>query len=94
MRVIQTLKDTDCIKNIIELDDGYHIEYCFKYPFWICITSQVGCPIGCKFCYSGKHGFVRNLTYKEIIFQIEQAISMSTRNTKIPFKNIFIYRNG
>ena len=32
---------------LLKLDDGYVIENCFKYPFWMCITSQVGCPIGC-----------------------------------------------
>ena len=36
----------------------------------VCISSQVGCPIGCHFCATGQQGFVRNLTAGEIIDQI------------------------
>ncbi|MDR2772570.1 MAG: 23S rRNA (adenine(2503)-C(2))-methyltransferase RlmN [Elusimicrobiota bacterium] len=36
----------------------------------ICISSQVGCPVACSFCYSGKTRFIRNLTKGEIVEQI------------------------
>jgi len=36
----------------------------------ICISSQVGCPMGCKFCETAKIGFIRNLTSGEILDQI------------------------
>jgi 23S rRNA (adenine2503-C2)-methyltransferase len=36
----------------------------------LCISSQVGCPMGCAFCATGKLGFFRNLTFYEIIDQI------------------------
>ena len=88
MRIVKSVKDIDCIKNIAELDDGYYIEYCFKYPFWICVTTQVGCPIGCKFCYSGKNGLKRNLRFDEMLYQVESAIEMSTKEKKIPFLTI------
>ncbi|MDR1609643.1 MAG: 23S rRNA (adenine(2503)-C(2))-methyltransferase RlmN [Holosporales bacterium] len=35
----------------------------------ICVSSQVGCSVGCKFCNTGYSGFVRNLTAEEIISQ-------------------------
>ena len=35
----------------------------------ICISTQVGCTVGCKFCNTGYNGFVRNLTTEEIISQ-------------------------
>lgn len=35
-----------------------------------CISTQVGCPMGCSFCATAKLGFVRNLSYDEIIQQI------------------------
>ena len=38
----------------------------------VCISSQVGCSQGCKFCASGKHGLVRNLTTAEIVDQVIQ----------------------
>ncbi|PPI88926.1 23S rRNA (adenine(2503)-C(2))-methyltransferase RlmN [Candidatus Pantoea edessiphila] len=36
----------------------------------LCISSQVGCALGCTFCYTGKQGFIRNLRTSEIIGQI------------------------
>lgn len=36
----------------------------------ICISSQVGCPMGCRFCETAKIGFIRNLTPGEILDQI------------------------
>nr|MBP6325328.1 23S rRNA (adenine(2503)-C(2))-methyltransferase RlmN [Sulfurospirillum sp.] len=38
--------------------------------FTICISSQVGCKIGCAFCLTGKSGFKRNLTAGEITSQV------------------------
>ncbi|MDR0423824.1 MAG: 23S rRNA (adenine(2503)-C(2))-methyltransferase RlmN [Rickettsiales bacterium] len=36
----------------------------------LCISSQVGCPMGCKFCNTGQKGFKRNLTAGEIVSQL------------------------
>jgi len=36
----------------------------------ICVSSQVGCPMGCKFCATGKMGHSRNLTAAEILSQV------------------------
>ncbi len=41
-----------------------------------CISSQVGCPVGCRFCASGIDGVVRNLTASEIV---EQALAIRDR---------------
>jgi 23S rRNA (adenine2503-C2)-methyltransferase len=39
----------------------------------LCISSQIGCRMGCKFCVTGKIGFIRNLTSAEMIGQIMAA---------------------
>ncbi len=88
MKIVKSFRDNDCTKNVVELNDGYHIEYCFKYPFWICVTTQVGCPVGCKFCYSGRMGYIRNLSVEEMRFQIENAISQSVKDKRSPFLTI------
>jgi len=36
----------------------------------VCVSSQFGCAVGCKFCATGKMGFTRNLTYEEIADQV------------------------
>ncbi|MDD2482890.1 MAG: 23S rRNA (adenine(2503)-C(2))-methyltransferase RlmN [Candidatus Shapirobacteria bacterium] len=60
-------------KALLELSDGQKIESVFMdYEDWLtaCVSSQVGCPLACSFCATGKMGFKRNLTPEEIVDQI------------------------
>ncbi len=60
-------------KLLLELRDGARIESValpYADRFSCCISTQVGCPIGCVFCASGKDGFVRNLLPGEIVGQV------------------------
>lgn len=66
----------DTVKYLFKLNDGELIESVvmkYKYGYTICVSSQVGCKMGCKFCASGIAGFVRNLTPSEILSQIYAA---------------------
>jgi 23S rRNA (adenine2503-C2)-methyltransferase len=68
-----TSKIDDTSKYLFELKDGNIIEAVlmrYKYGLSVCISSQVGCKMGCKFCASAKAGFVRNLTAGEMLGQI------------------------
>lgn len=66
------------VKMLFELDDGKTIESTLmSHPvtrsrcrYTICISSQVGCPVGCPFCATGQQGFERNLTPGELIDQV------------------------
>jgi 23S rRNA (adenine2503-C2)-methyltransferase len=65
--------DTDTKKYIFELSDGKFIEtVCIKRKTGTtaCVSAQVGCPVRCVFCESGKNGLIRNLTVSEIVQQI------------------------
>lgn len=60
-------------KYLLELSDGNFIESVlmkYEYGYTICVSSQVGCKMGCKFCASTLNGWVRNLTAGEILGQI------------------------
>jgi len=61
------------VKLLLELSDGNKIE-CVYIPqgkrTTLCISSQAGCPLGCRFCLTGRGGFFRNLEVSEIISQI------------------------
>lgn len=60
-------------KYLLKLDDGNFIETVlmkYDYGLTICVSSQVGCRMGCKFCASTLSGRERNLTPGEIIDQI------------------------
>jgi 23S rRNA (adenine2503-C2)-methyltransferase len=62
-----------CVKFGFRLSDGYTIEsVLIPEPDrnTLCISSQVGCAMGCTFCLTGTMGFIRNLTPAEIVNQI------------------------
>jgi len=60
-------------KALIELNDKNKIETVLiktKKRNTVCLSSQAGCALGCSFCATGKMGFKRNLTTKEILLQV------------------------
>jgi len=64
---------TDVKKYLFELQDGNYIESVLMYHNYgisICVSSQVGCNMGCKFCESGRLKKVRNLETYEIVEQL------------------------
>jgi 23S rRNA (adenine2503-C2)-methyltransferase len=69
----ELLKDNFTQKARLILADGTQIEtVLMNYDDWLtaCVSSQVGCPLGCKFCATGQMGLIRNLSAEEIIDQI------------------------
>jgi len=67
-------KDEKSIKALIGLLDGLKIETVLMRHQdgrnTVCVSSQVGCPLGCSFCATGRIGFKRNLKIFEIIEQV------------------------
>lgn len=60
-------------KYIFELSDGQTVESVlmkYKYGNTVCVSTQIGCRMGCKFCASTLNGLLRNLTAGEILEQI------------------------
>jgi len=63
----------DTIKYLLRLADGQIIETVgipTEKRLTVCVSSQVGCPMACDFCATGKGGFTRNLARHEIIDQV------------------------
>ena len=64
------------VKYLFRLYDGEYVEAVvmkYKYGYTICISTQVGCKMGCKFCASTLAGFKRNLLPSELEGQIHAA---------------------
>lgn len=64
------------VKYLFRLSDGEFLETVimkYKYGYTICVSSQVGCKMGCRFCASTLAGFKRNLTAGEIESQLHSA---------------------
>ncbi|WLR43577.1 23S rRNA (adenine(2503)-C(2))-methyltransferase RlmN [Bacillus carboniphilus] len=71
--VIQQTSNDGTMKFLFELQDGYTIETVLmrhEYGNSICVTTQVGCRIGCTFCASTLGGLKRNLEAGEIVAQV------------------------
>ena len=73
------VEETHCqevVKFITELVDGHAIES-VMLPMathkTLCVSSQVGCRMGCRFCETARLGWVRNLTVSEIVGQVRAA---------------------
>ncbi len=60
-------------KALLKLNDDKLIETVlmkYKHGYSVCVTTQIGCAVGCSFCASGLLGFTRNLTAGEIVAQV------------------------
>lgn len=60
------LSDEQCIESVLIPEKNYYT---------LCISSQVGCAQGCRFCLTAKGGFVRNLTKGEILAQVRDVMN-------------------
>jgi 23S rRNA (adenine2503-C2)-methyltransferase len=81
-------RDKAAIKYKFKLIDNSEIETVVlneKKYYSLCISSQVGCPLGCKFCVTGMKGFKRNLTVSEIIGQVIYACEQGYQISRIVF---------
>ncbi len=78
-------------KFLFELADGNSIESVLipeRDHFTACISSQVGCAMGCRFCLTARQGFTRNLRSSEIVNQvirIKQSMDEPDKLTNIVF---------
>ncbi len=85
VKIKEVFDGKDTTKYAFLLKDGYCIEtVCIKRKtgITVCISTMVGCPVGCVFCASGKNGFIRNLTCSEIV---QQVILLKEKVNRIVF---------
>ena len=58
---------------LVELADGKTIESVLLPPHGLCVSTQVGCAVGCVFCMTGRDGLQRHLSSAEIVAQVVLA---------------------
>lgn len=81
------------VKYLFSFNDGECVEsvvMSYKHGYSICISTQVGCKMGCTFCATGKSGFSRSLEPSEMLGQIETA----QRDLNIRISNIVLMGMG
>lgn len=82
-------------KYVLQLSDGALIETVGipsrnDQRLTVCVSSQVGCPMACQFCATGKEGFTRNLNADEITNQI----TVVERDFQQPVSNVVVMGQG
>ena len=81
------------VKYLFSFNDGECVEsvvMSYKHGYSICISTQVGCKMGCTFCATGKSGSSRSLAPSEMLGQIEAA----QRDLNIRISNIVLMGMG
>jgi 23S rRNA (adenine2503-C2)-methyltransferase len=92
-RVVSDETSTDGTRKfVLQLADGKRIESVFipdTPAMTFCISTQVGCAMGCGFCLTGKMGLVRNLTAGEIAGQV-RVLAAATQLLDRPFNIVLM----
>ena len=81
------------VKYLFALNDGETVESVlmqYHHGYSICISTQVGCKMGCTFCATGKSGFSRNLTPSEMLSEIQTA----QRDVGVRISNVVLMGMG
>ena len=101
--VISRVKVVDCLhdpdgsaKYLLELADGERIESVLlpdEDRLTLCVSTQVGCPMGCAFCATGQIQFRRNLTAGEIVDQV-YAVEGSSLNCQVSSQEAGVEASG
>jgi 23S rRNA (adenine2503-C2)-methyltransferase len=82
--VVRTIQEPtafgDTVKAVLRTHDGLEIE-CVRIPMangqsTLCLSSQIGCKMGCRFCETGRMGLLRDLSAGEIVAQVVVARSV------------------
>lgn len=93
-RVLETRADGGVVKLLVGLPDGEAVESVVlpmrtrpanRESRTLCVSTQVGCRMGCRFCATGAMGFRRDLTPDEIVAQTRAAEALDLRPDKIVF---------
>ncbi len=97
-KIIKTLESSidGTQKFLFKLSDGNVVEGVlmkYKYGNTLCVSSQVGCRMGCKFCASTLGGLVRNLSAGEILGQVVSANALGADNKRF-VTNIVLMGSG
>ena len=97
-KIIQTLVAADGTeKYLFELSDGNIVEGVFmnyKYGNTVCVSTQVGCRMGCTFCASTIGGFIRNLSAGEIVGQVVAVNKLKDKGLGRAVTNIVLMGSG
>ncbi len=90
-KLVSSIDDT--VKYLFKLNDDEYIESVvmkYKYGYSVCVSTQVGCKMGCSFCASAIGGFVRNLSVAELLSEVYTA----QKDLKVKINHLVLMGTG
>ena len=78
-------EEPESLKLLFALNDGQTIESVLLPREGVCVSTQVGCAVGCVFCMTGRSGLIRQLTDLEIVSQVIAAKRLRPETRKVVF---------
>ncbi len=93
LELVQKVEGGDSTKFLFKTEDGHLLETVLIYErdhLTLCVSSQVGCAVGCTFCATTKDGLIRNLKTEEIVDQFLQV----QRHTPQKIRNVVFMGMG
>jgi 23S rRNA (adenine2503-C2)-methyltransferase len=84
-KVVETSSDGEVRKSVLRLTDGHLIESVLvpmATHATLCVSTQVGCRMGCTFCETGRQPWIRNLTPAEMVGQVYLAKTLRSHNVR------------
>ncbi|MFN3947638.1 MAG: 23S rRNA (adenine(2503)-C(2))-methyltransferase RlmN [Aquificaceae bacterium] len=86
LELVDKVKANDSVKYLFRTEDGHFIETVLIFErdhLTLCLSSQIGCAVNCRFCATARDGLARNLSTPEIIDQyllVQRDVSQRIRN--------------
>lgn len=77
--------DPESERLLVMLTDGQTIESVLLPRSGVCVSTQLGCAVGCRFCMTGQGGLIRQLTDAEIVAQVVLARQLRPQTKKVVF---------
>ena len=81
------------VRYLLSLEDGEKIETVYmpdEHRVTLCLSSQVGCAVGCRFCFTALLGVKRNLTAGEIVGQVAAVLEAQQIPARFPVNLVFM----
>ncbi len=79
-KYLMGLEDETTVETLYMFDEQHQL----TFHSTVCVSSQVGCSMGCRFCATGKQGFLRNLSMQEIIGQVDLCNTTRANTRTVP----------
>ncbi|MFW5704920.1 MAG: radical SAM protein, partial [Nanoarchaeota archaeon] len=96
--IVEVEDSSESSKFVFKTQDGNYIESVLmrhlKDRRTVCVSSQIFCAMGCKFCATGANKFKRNLTEEEIVFQVLSIGKYLKDKSEVPVKNVVFMGMG